>query len=159
MTIKIIAIGKIKETYFTSAINEYIKRLKPFTDIEVNELLEAKLPLRHSPAQIDQALQKEAEDIQKRIRPDDFTIALDLDGAPATSETFAKNISELMIKGHSSIVFIIGSSHGLDQKLKKTVNQRLKLSDLTFPHQLVRVLLLEQIYRAYKIINHEPYHK
>jgi len=159
MRIKIIGIGKIKEGYFTAAIGEYVKRMQPYTEIEIIELPEARLPEKASIAQIQQTLVKEAQDIQKRIKTDDYTIALDLDGTQLTSEALAAHIDGLMSTGHSSLTFIIGSSHGLDCELKNKVDERLKLSDMTFPHQLARVILLEQIYRAFKINRGEPYHK
>jgi 23S rRNA (pseudouridine1915-N3)-methyltransferase len=159
MKIKIIGIGKIKEGYFTSAIAEYVKRLQPYTDIEIIELPEARLKDKASQAQVAQALAKEAQDIQKRIKSEDYAIALDLDGAQLSSEALATHIDGLMSSGHSSLAFIIGSSQGLAESLKSQVDERLKLSDMTFPHQLVRVILLEQIYRAFKINRGEPYHK
>ena len=159
MKIKIIGIGKIKEGYFTAAIAEYTKRLQPYAEIEIIELTEARLKDKPSQAQIAQALAQEAQDIRKRIKIDDYAIALDLDGTQLSSEALAAHIDGLMSSGHSSLAFLIGSSHGLDESLKSQVHERLKLSDMTFPHQLVRVILLEQIYRAFKINRGEPYHK
>ena len=148
--IKIICVGKIKESYLRDAIEEYTKRLIKYTKLQIIELqgLVAK----------DQAKKLEAEKISKHINPKDYIITLEIDGCSITSEQFAKKIDETLII-NSNITFIIGGSYGLDDAIKNISKYKLSFSKMTFPHQLFRVILLEQIYRAFKIINNESYHK
>jgi Uncharacterized conserved protein len=143
--IKIICIGKLKETYLKEAEKEYLKRLSKYTKLEIIEL-------------IDDNLIKEKERIINNIKPKDNLILLDIGGTQKTSEGFSKLINdELTMK--SNITFIIGSSNGVDEEIKKLCNKKISMSSLTFPHQLFRIMLLEQIYRSFKIINNETYHK
>jgi 23S rRNA (pseudouridine1915-N3)-methyltransferase len=148
--IKIICIGNIKESYLKDAIKEYQKRISKYTKLEIIELKDEK----------DSAnpLSREKETILKHIKDKDNVVLLEIEGQEYTSEEFAKFIEkELSI--NSNITFIIGSSNGLDNEIKQITNKKISFSKMTFPHQLFRVILLEQIYRAFKIVNNEKYHK
>lgn len=147
--IKIICVGKIKEKFFDEAIKEYLKRLSKYTKIEVLELNDEKEEI---------ALKKESENILKHIKDNEYVITLEIEGKELSSEKLAKKIDETLIR-NSNITFVIGGSYGLDNKVKQRSDYALSFSKLTFPHQLFRVILLEQIYRAFKIINNEKYHK
>lgn len=150
--IKIICLGKIKESYLVEAIKEYKKRIQKFTDIEIIELEDVGITDKVV------ALRKEKERILKVINKKDYIITLEIEGKQETSEEFAKEIDNIYIK-NSNITFIIGGSYGLSDEIKELSNCRLSFSKMTFPHQLFRVILLEQIYRAFKINNNEEYHK
>ena len=150
--IKIICVGKIKEKYFVDAINEYIKRIEKYTKIEIVELSDVTV------GEPDKCIKNEALKIKEKIKPKDYIVALDIDGKSYDSVGFSlmiKNKQEL----YQNIVFIIGGSYGLCEELKKSCHERVSFSKLTFPHQMFRVILTEQIYRAYKILNNEEYHK
>lgn len=149
--IRIIAVGSIKETYFTDAISEYTKRLKPYVRLEILQVPDAKCD--------EKTRGKEALQILKAVRDTDYVITLEIAGKRLSSEEFAAKIEELSVSGRPDITFIIGGSLGLDDSVLRRSDYALSFSDMTFPHQLMRVILLEQIYRAYKIIRHEPYHK
>ena len=148
--IKIICIGKIKEKYLKEAIEEYSKRLSKYTKLEIIELQDEPI--------IQKAKKIEAERIQKYIKDSDYIITLEIEGNNPTSEELSKKIETTLIT-NSNITFIIGGSYGLDNSIKERSNYKLSFSNLTFPHQLFRVILLEQIYRSFKIINNENYHK
>ena len=148
--IKIICIGNIKEKYLTEAIKEYQKRLSKYTKLEIIELKDEKD--KGNP------LKKEKESILKHINEKDNIVLLDIQGEELTSEEFSDFINK-ELTNHSNITFIIGSSNGLDKSIKDLTGKKISFSRLTFPHQLFRVILLEQIYRAFKIINNETYHK
>ena len=148
--IKIVCVGKIKEKYFTSAISEYVKRLSKYTKIEIVQVPDE--------ANVEKALKVEGTKILSKIRDDEYVIALDIDGKSISSLEFAKKI-DTIFTSYSKITFIIGGSYGLSQEVKKRSNYLLSFSKMTFPHQMFRVILLEQIYRAYKINNNESYHK
>lgn len=150
--IKVIAIGGIKEKYLKDAIEEYKKRLSKYIELEIIEIKEEGLlpPL--------QAMAKEAEKIKKHITEKEYIITLEIEGKEITSEELSKKIEEIMIIS-SNITFIIGGSYGLDKTIKELAKYHLSFSKMTFPHQLFRVLLLEQIYRSFKIMNNESYHK
>ena len=150
--IKIICVGKIKEKYLKDAIDEYTKRLSKYTKLSIIEVND------YSSTDINNILKKEQDDILKYIDDKDYVIALDIDGVNIGSVDFAKKISGIFIS-YSNIAFIIGGSYGLTDKIKELSNYRMSFSKLTFPHQLFRVMLLEQIYRSYKINNNEEYHK
>ena len=150
--IKIITVGSIKEKYLKDAIEEYQKRLKKYTDLEIVEIKEEGL----LPAK--QAMAKEAEKINKHINEKEYIITLEIEGKELTSEELSKKIEDIMII-NSNITFIIGGSYGIDKSIKDKAKYHLSFSKMTFPHQLFRVLLLEQIYRAFKIMNNESYHK
>ena len=150
--IKIICVGKIKEKFFKEAIQEYEKRLSKYTKINIIEVEDVNLD--------NETLikKKEAEQILKHIEQKDYIITLEIEGKQLTSVELSKKIQELEIT-NPNITFIIGGSYGLDEQIKNKSNYKLSFSKLTFPHQLFRVILLEQIYRAYKIKNNESYHK
>ncbi len=147
--IKIVCVGKIKEKFFEEAIKEYLKRLNKYTKLQIIELNDEKEEV---------ALKKEAENILKHIKDNEYVITLEIEGKELSSKEFAKKIDNTLIN-HSNITFVIGGSYGLDNTVKQRSNYALSFSKLTFPHQLFRVVLLEQIYRSFKIINNEKYHK
>ena len=149
--IKIICVGKIKEKYLRDAVDEYIKRLSKYTKLEIIQLPDVDYELKKT-------LEIEKSNILKNIKTGDYNILLDLEGRELTSIDFAKTIAKIRIE-NSNINFIIGGSYGVHDDIKKLVNDRISFSKLTFPHQLFRVILLEQIYRSFKILNNEEYHK
>jgi len=159
LNIQIVSVGKLKEKYLKDAVNNYIKMLSRFCKTEIVEVAEEKVPQSLSSREEEQAREKEAERIRAALSKDAYIIALDLKGEQPDSLKFAQKLKELMIAGKSRISFIIGGSTGLDRQLVKEADYSLCLSNMTFPHQLARVILLEQIYRCFKIINNEPYHK
>lgn len=159
MNIDIICVGNIKEKYYIDAIKEYSKRLISYTDINIIEVDEYKLPNNPSNAQINDGLEKEREIIESKIKDRSYIIALAIEGKQISSEDLSKKIQDITIEGYSNITFLIGSSYGMSQKLKNRANLKLSFSKMTFPHQLIRVVLTEQIYRAFKIMRNEPYHK
>ena len=159
MNIDIICVGSIKEKYYIDAIKEYSKRLISYTDINIIEVDEYKLPNNPSNAQINDGLEKEREIIESKIKDRSYIIALAIEGKQISSEDLSKKIQDITIEGYSNITFLIGSSYGMSQRLKNRANLKLSFSKMTFPHQLIRVVLTEQIYRAFKIMRNEPYHK
>lgn len=159
MNIDIISVGNIKEKYFTDAIKEYSKRMTSYINLSIIEINEHRLPNNPSDSQILEGMEKEAEAIISKIRDRAYIIALCIEGKQASSENFAKKIQNLTIEGYSDICFIIGGSYGLSDKIKRKSQLKLSFSKMTFPHQLMRVVLIEQIYRAFRIIRNEPYHK
>lgn len=159
MNIDIICIGKLKEKYIKEACDEYTKRLNRFCKINIKELPEARLNQAPSQKDIERAVIKEGEDILSQIPPNSFVIALCVEGLQLSSTELAGQIAQIGIDGKSSIAFIIGGSEGLSSNIKNICHIRLSFSKMTFPHQLMRVFLLEQIYRAFKINANETYHK
>ncbi len=159
MKITIIAVGKIKEKFFRDAIDEYAKRLSKYCKFEIIEVADEKTPDKCSETEEQLILSKEAEKIMKHIRPDMFVYALAIKGKKLDSVAFANDINQLGLSGKSSIAFVIGGSLGLHESVLKRSDKQLSFSDMTFPHQLMRVILSEQIYRCYRIIANEPYHK
>lgn len=159
MKITIIAVGKIKEAYFTMAIEEYKKRLSRYCKLEILEVIDEKIPESLSKAQEEQVKRTEGERIQKLMKENAYTIALAIEGREFDSVGFSKELEQLGVKGKSHIQFLIGGSLGLDSELLKQADMAISFSKMTFPHQLMRVILLEQLYRSYRIQNHEPYHK
>lgn len=159
MVIRIICVGKLKERYLLDAQREYLKRLTRFTKIEIVEVDEEKAPVSASVAQEEAIRQREAEKIRRVLPQKSFTIALALEGKDLDSVEFSGQINKLMVDGISEISFLIGSSTGLDASLIKEADYRFSMSKLTFPHQLARIILLEQVYRAFKIMGNEVYHK
>ena len=159
MKISIITVGKIKEKYLKDAIAEYSKRLSKYCKLEIIEVADEKTPDNASEVVENQIRSKEAERILKHVKDDAFVITLEINGKQLTSEELAGKIDTLGIQGHSHITFIIGGSIGLGTEVLKKSNFALSFSKMTFPHQLMRVILLEQVYRSYRIINGEPYHK
>ena len=159
MKITLITVGKIKEKFFRDAADEYGKRLSRYCKLDIREAADEKTPEKASQSQCEQILQKEWERILKLMPEDAFVITLEIEGRRLTSEAFASQIERLGVNGTSHIAFVIGGSLGLHNSIKKLADLAVSFSDMTFPHQLMRVVLLEQIYRAYRIINREPYHK
>ena len=150
--IKIITVGTIKERYLKEAIDDYVKRLKKYTNIEVIEVKDEGL------VEESKAIQLEKDKIEKHIGTRDYVITLEIEGKHLTSPEFAENIAQIQIENRN-ITFIIGGSYGLSEEIKQKAKMHLSFSKMTFPHQLFRVFLLEQIYRAFKILNNEKYHK
>ncbi len=158
MKVTIIALGKLKEAYLRDAVSEYVKRLSRYCDLEIVELEPVKLPDAPSKSQIDAALLKEAEMIIKKIPKNCDVYPLCVEGKQLSSEEFAEKVNDLSQQGRG-IAFIIGSSYGLSETVKAMAKFRFSLSKMTFPHQLFRVMLLEQAYRAFKINEGSTYHK
>jgi len=150
--IKIICIGKLKENYLKDAVLEYTKRLSKYTKVSIIELNDV------NNTDINNIIKKEEEEVLKNIDVKDYIITLDINGQSISSTEFAKKMSDVFIS-YSNITFIIGGSYGLSDKIKNISHYRMSFSKLTFPHQLFRVMLLEQIYRTFKINNNEEYHK
>ena len=156
--VTLIALGKLKESYLREAVLEYTKRLSRYCDLDIIELEPIKLPDAPSKAQIDAALEKEAEMIIKKIPKNCDVYPLCVEGKQFSSEELAEKVAELSQQGRG-IALIIGSSYGLSEQVKAIAKTRLSLSKMTFPHQLFRVMLLEQVYRAFKINEGSTYHK
>ena len=159
MNIDIVCVGRIKERYLTDAIAEYSKRLSRYCKLNIIEVADEKTP-EHASEGVDRQIKaKEGERIAKHLKPGAVVIALAIDGQMLSSEGLAAKVSQLGIQGVSHIQLVIGGSIGLDEAVLKRADYKLSFSKMTFPHQLMRVILLEQIYRAYKINAGEPYHK
>ena len=156
MKIKIIALGKIKEKYLKDGIEEYLKRLRPYTTLEIIELLPIEIKDENLTEKV---LETEAEKIFSNIKPSSFVITLEIGGKQFDSVDFAHEMEQIINSGISEIVFVIGSSCGLSKKVSDIANLKLSLSKMTFIHQFTRLILLEQIYRAFKIMKNETYHK
>lgn len=150
--IKIIAVGSVKENYLREAIQEYMKRLSKYTNIEIIEVKDEGL------LEKDKAMEQEADKIKKHLSSKDYIITMEIEGKEMTSPELANKINDILIE-NSNLVFIIGGSYGLSNSIKSLAKLHLSFSKMTFPHQLFRLLLLEQIYRSYKILNNESYHK
>lgn len=159
LKIKIIALGKLKEKYLSDAMREYEKRLSGFCRLEIAELEPERLPDDPSSAQIAAALEAEAEKIFARIPPGSVASALCIEGKELSSEELSETLGGLCASGAGSLVFILGSSYGLSERVKNAARFRLSMSKMTFPHQLARVMLAEQLYRAFTLLNHRKYHK
>jgi len=159
MNITIICVGKIKEKYLKSAIDEYTKRLSRYCKLNIVELGDEKTPDNASEKEELMIKEKEGEAILKSIKDNMFVIALELKGSMISSEELSNYIKDLGIKGESNIAFVIGGSLGLSKAVLERANYKLCFSKMTFPHQLFRVMLLEQVYRGFRIISGEPYHK
>ncbi len=150
--IKIICVGKLKESYWSDACKEYLKRLQKYTSIEIIEVMDEKIDDEKV------ALQKEKEKIEKYINSKDYVITLEIEGKMLTSTELSEKLDKWRIE-NSNITFIIGGSYGMHTEIKARANEKISFSKLTFPHQLFRVLLLEQLFRSFKIQNNEKYHK
>lgn len=159
MNINLIAMGKLKESYYREACAEYLKRLGAFAAAKVCEPASADLPQNPNAAQIEKALSLEAERISEYIKPASFTVAMCIEGRELSSEQLAEKLSDIANRGISTVNFVIGSSHGLSEQVKRGADLRMSMSPMTFPHSLARVMLLEQVYRAYSILNNSKYHK
>lgn len=159
MEIRIVTVGKIKEKYLTAGIAEYAKRLSRYCKLTFCQVADEKTPDKASEALNTQIKEIEGERLMKHIREQDYVIALAIDGKMLDSVELSQKIESLGISGNSSIAFVIGGSLGLSDAVLKRADYKLSFSRMTFPHQLMQMILLEQIYRAYRIMNHEPYHK
>ncbi len=159
MNINIICVGKLKEDYLRAACAEYQKRLGAFCRLNITELTPARLPENPNDSQIASALADEADRILAKISNSDAVFAMCIEGKMLSSEALSAEIDKLGVSGFGSISFIIGGSHGLDERVKNRAKTRLSMSPMTFPHQLARVMLLEQIYRAFMISSGGKYHK
>ena len=159
MNIRIIAVGKLKEKYWRDAVAEYAKRLGAYCSLQVVEIKES--PLRANPSAADEEAVKtsEGEDILRHITKSDFVITLEIKGKRFSSEQLAEKMADLALEGKSNIAFVIGGSLGLSPEVSRRADLKLSFSDMTFPHQMMRVILLEQIYRSFKINRNETYHK
>ena len=157
--IRIVAVGKIKEKALSQLIAEYVKRLSAFTRVEIIEVADEKTPDQASETVEEQIRDKEGERILKYLKDDMYVITLEINGKQLSSEELADKMAALGLQGKSNIAFVIGGSIGLGREVLKRSDYALSFSKMTFPHQLMRVILLEQVYRGYRIINGEPYHK
>lgn len=158
MHIRIIGIGKIKEKYLSQGIAEFTKRLTPYCRLVITELGEEKMPEHPSQAEKIKVIEKEGERIIKALRPTSYVILLDVVGKAISSESLAEKLSDLALVGKSEVTFIIGGAFGLSDAVRQAADERISFSKMTFTHQMIRLLLVEQIYRAYKINRGEPYH-
>ena len=159
MKISILCVGKVKEKFYREAIDEFTKRLSRYCKLEIIEVSDEKTEEQSSETEIRLVKEKEGERLLKNLKEDAYVIALCIDGKQLDSEELSEKMEKLGIQGVSHIWFIIGGSHGLSDAVVKRADFKLSFSKMTFPHQLMRVILLEQIYRGYRIMNHEPYHK
>lgn len=159
MKIKLICVGKLKEKYLDDGIKEYLKRISAYSDIEVIEVADERIPENPSLAEETIVKSKEGRRILDKVKQDDYMILLDVSGKQLDSIQFAERIEDCMINGKSTIDFVIGGSLGHGEDVLTRANARISFSQMTFPHQLMRLILVEQIYRAFKIIRHETYHK
>ena len=159
MTVRVIALGKLKENYLRDACAEYQKRLQGFCRTEIVELTPQRLSDNPSDTEIAQALEKEADEIMRHIPSGARVYAMCIEGKPMTSEQFSADLDKAAVSGAGTVVFVLGSSFGLSPRVKTASHVRLSMSAMTFPHQLARVMLLEQLYRAFQISHGGKYHK
>lgn len=159
MDITIIAVGKLKEKYLKNGIAEYLKRMKSYVNVKIVEVNDEPAGQTLSDAEVEQVKEAEGKRIIGKIPERARVIALDLKGKQLTSEAFAEEVNETMTYGTSQIAFIIGGSHGLSKEVLQKTDLKISFGKMTYPHQLMRLILIEQIYRAFKIIRNEPYHK
>lgn len=157
--IKIVCVGKIKEKFYTMAVDEYVKRLSIYCKLEIVELPDEKTPDNASDTVNDMIKKTEADKILKNIKDDAYVITLEILGKMLDSVELSNKLDRLAIEGAGEIIFVIGGSLGLHESVSRRADYKLSFSKMTFPHQLMRVILLEQIYRAYRISSNEPYHK
>jgi len=159
IAVTVIALGKLKENYMRAFSAEYEKRLSAFCKLQIIELAPERLPETPSQSEIDRALAREAKQIAAKIPQNAYVFSMCIEGKQMHSQAFSQKISTLAVSGVSNIVFLLGSSFGLDETLKKQSDFRFSMSEMTFPHQMARVMLLEQLYRAFQIENGGKYHK
>ena len=159
MNIQIICIGKLKEKYWTDAVAEYMKRLSSYSSVKIVELKESRLPDKAGPAEEEKVKLEEGREILKAIKDGTYVVTLEIQGKQLSSEELAAKIEGLGIEGKSDVAFVIGGSLGLSHEVSKMADFKLSFSKMTFPHQMMRVVLLEQVYRSFKIMRHEAYHK
>ena len=158
MKFTFLTIGKIKEKWMRQGIDEYLKRLSPIANVEILSPDEEKMPENPSPALKEKVMEKEGEKLLKYLKDEDFLILLDLKGKPVTSEGLADILRKKMVSGTSHFFFMIGGPYGNGENIRKRANLKISISAMTFTHQMARLILAEQVYRAMKIIRHEPYH-
>lgn len=158
MKFTFLTIGKIKEKWMRQGIDEYLKRLSPIAKVEILSPDEEKMPENPSPALKEKVMEKEGEKLLKYLKEEDFLILLDLKGKPVTSEELAHIIRQKMVSGTSHFFFMIGGPYGNGENIRKRAHLKISISAMTFTHQMARLILAEQVYRAMKIIRHEPYH-
>lgn len=158
MKFTFLTIGKIKEKWMRQGIDEYLKRLSPIAKVEILSPDEEKMPENPSPALKEKVMEKEGEKLLKYLKDEDFLILLDLKGKPVTSEGLADILRKKMVSGTSHFFFMIGGPYGNGENIRKRANLKISISAMTFTHQMARLILVEQVYRAMKIIRHEPYH-
>ena len=159
MRIDLLCVGSVKESFFREAISEYSKRLSRYVKLNIFEVKDEKTPDNASEKEKFLIMKTEAKRLEKYIAQDAYLVALAIEGKQLSSEKFADQLSMLEVNGKSHLQFIIGGSLGMDEELKRKADFLISFSEMTFPHQLIRIILLEQIYRAYRIKNNEPYHK
>lgn len=159
MNINVIGVGKIKEKYLKLGIDEFKKRLSKYCKLDIIELDDEKAPEKLSEKEMIMVKEKEGKKILSKIKDTSYVIALAIDGKNLSSEKLADKMSDLAVRGNSNITFVIGGSLGLSDEVLDRADYKLSFSKMTFPHQLMRLILLEQVYRAYRINNNEPYHK
>lgn len=159
MKITIIGPGKLKEKYLKDGIAEFQKRLTTYTKLEIIEVNDEKCPENLSPADMEIVKRKEGEKIISKLSPSSFIITLELEGKQLTSEQLSKKIEDITVRGFSHITFIIGGSLGLHTNVREKSHFKLCFSKMTFPHQMMKLILIEQIYRSFRILKNEPYHK
>ncbi|WP_238546042.1 23S rRNA (pseudouridine(1915)-N(3))-methyltransferase RlmH [Tumebacillus flagellatus] len=159
MNINLLTVGKLKEKYWVGAVEEYKKRLSSYAKVTVVEIPDEPTPDNASPAQEEQIKRKEAEKLLSKVGERDYVIALAIEGKSLTSEEFAEHLDKMANQGYSTFTFVIGGSLGLHETVLQRANYKLSFSKFTFPHQMVRVVLLEQVYRAFRIQRGEPYHR
>lgn len=159
MNITIVAVGKLKEKYWTDGIAEYMKRLAPYAKVQIVEVADDKTPDTLSAAEERQVVAREGERILAQLKPDAYVIAMAIDGKLLSSEELADHIGRLGTYGRSQLAFVIGGSLGLSPEVLRRADFQLSFGRITYPHQLLRVVLVEQIYRGFKILRGEPYHK
>ncbi|MFC0015391.1 MULTISPECIES: 23S rRNA (pseudouridine(1915)-N(3))-methyltransferase RlmH [Allobacillus] len=159
MKITIISVGKLKEKYLKQGIQEYLKRLSSYAKVDIIEVADEKAPENLSEAEEKQVKDKEGERILQAISPDTYVITLEIEGKMLSSEQLAKKMDELALHGKSKLAFVIGGSLGISEAVQQRSNFAISFSKMTFPHQLMRLILLEQVYRGFRISRGEPYHK
>lgn len=159
MNITFVTVGKVKDKYLKMGIEHFEKRLKPYAKVNLIEVPDEQAPETLSEAEMDHVKAKEANRILSKVSPDMHVIALAIEGKMKTSEQLAKDMEAYMIYGKSKVCFIIGGSLGLHEAIYKRANELLSFSKMTFPHQMMKLILMEQVYRAFKIMRNEPYHK
>ena len=159
MKLRIVCVGRLKEKFYTDAVNEFKKRLSRFAEVEIVELADEKAPEKLSDAELEQIKLAEGRRILAKLSEGETVIALDIKGTQLSSPELAEKLKNLMLEGKSRIAFIIGGSNGLSGEVLSRADFKLSFSKLTFSHQIFRIMLVEQLYRAFKIINNEPYHK
>ncbi|MEN1966596.1 23S rRNA (pseudouridine(1915)-N(3))-methyltransferase RlmH [Lentibacillus sp. N15] len=159
MNITIVAVGKLKEKYLKQGIAEYMKRLTVYAKVSIVEVADEKAPENMSEAEMVEVKQKEGERILRSIKPDTFVITLEINGKMLSSEQFAAKMDELATYGKSKVAFVIGGSLGISEAVQERSDLALSFSKMTFPHQVMRLVLLEQVYRGFRIVRGEPYHK